>query len=262
ASIGSKLASAKRYADRDALSDLAGEVRRRATAVAGQVFASHSSESRRDFETAFALRHDELLAAVYQSRAARGRVVYQRSSFNSYGDLTGHWKLSMHSEPKILEPRELPVPLGLEQQQQVIENLDRLNQFAAEYERRGARVLFCATPLLDRLTAEGFALCLADLIDEHLTIPILAKPEEMIYGRELFYDTPNHLNWVGTCRRMAMLAERLDRHTAPVSDATIESQIAARDRAIRGPQREALIKNWTTYEGSVKTRETTWYRCE
>lgn len=132
-------------------------------------------------------------------------TIYQRSSFDTYGDFAAHRSLPPKLEPAI--DLSWPDPEAL--------NFDRsiaaLGEFAQACERAGARcfLAWCPTRRLQlEREADVFA-AIAARLDAEVAMPMLEQPAELGFADQDFFDRGPHLTGEAAAARSARLASAL-----------------------------------------------------
>ena len=227
----------KTYADEEALAATASKVRARLGHGWNQLLPRDLSETEQ-FEHAFSARRDELMELFEQAPGIVNReyprICYCRSAGNEFGDMIEHRGLPRPAKcADGLNLNDHPNLKDKEVSQQIATNLQRLNLFAKDCEAEGVRVYFAYPPLIDGPKARAFAPGYRAMVERHLDIPILNDAEEMILAEELFFDSPHHLTWRGTCVRMRNWISGLDRYLEPEVPMSPARHVASRDSAVR-----------------------------
>lgn len=234
--IATRLSEMKRYADSQALSDLAAYIRRSAATLESRLDPADEIVLRREFDAAFDELRERLIETVRRHPVVR-TTAYRRSLFNRYGDYTGpvvspeRADTVDKSEWDKMESRA-SIPPDAAGRMKV--NLGRLNMFANECRSKGVQVFFMYPPLFKSPHTEHFTAQLTAIVEEHLRMQPLFPVEDVVFDVDLFYDTRNHLTWEGTRRRMVAVATALDEHFEPRTHQSVVRQVAERDRAVRG----------------------------
>lgn len=226
----------KQYADSRALPEFADDARGLLGDLYFEAFTQRVSERNR-FDREFAKHRAELTKAFYNRPFFLDRTcaqkVCRRRAFNKYGDIIYHRGIP---HPKFAEYRfhlNLPDLTNPQTTATIKANVEWLNRFAGKLEARGVDVLFAYPPIAKGDGARAFAAYYAALIEEHLEVPVINNINDMFYGRRLLFNTDQHLNWRGTCRRMTNLVKSLDKHLKPTTPLSPAAHVAARDRAVR-----------------------------
>ena len=132
--------------------------------------------------------------------------IYAKASFNEYGDI------------KVDRPfNEMPknydtsMPVALTTDLLDTEFIDYLNKYAAQCERKGAKVYFSFSPInadsvisTDEEKAEFY-----NELNERLDFPVISNIDDYVLDSGFFYDTNFHLNSTGALQRTSLLADDL-----------------------------------------------------
>lgn len=148
--------------------------------------------------------------------APPGTNPYSRSGFNEFGDIVAHYS----RDPV---PYELfPIALHEENLARVI---DRINAFGDACRSRGVKVFFSFSPMAEEMqeSAGDELRRIHNRLVAELTVPVLHRPEDVVYPRDHFYDTPLHLSRRGTERRTQLLIDRLNQ-TLPIASRAADSR--------------------------------------
>lgn len=125
--------------------------------------------------------------------------IYTRSSFNEYGDFTGHYGL-----PQVYE-------LGQRFTFEYSEwgGIDELNRLNREVEKKGAQLyyIYPAYPIQDFDRNREVLTRLDEDMRRELTFPILGEIEGSLYPETLFFDTAYHLQREGVIDRTEYFIE-------------------------------------------------------
>lgn len=146
-----------------------------------------------------------------EGAAAALRARMRRSKVNRYGDLVSHRGRSPRRNIGTLElgPGITAESLG--------PRIERLNEFHKLCKSRGVKVVYSYPSIVEDMYPK--AKPTIDLIDselrEHLTIPVIHKPEDMLFPRDLFYNTGYHLLGEGPRERTERLVEALRPYLDP-----------------------------------------------
>jgi hypothetical protein len=133
--------------------------------------------------------------------------VYNRRSFNEYGDVVSHLgKPGMNPDSIYVGP--LP-PLATFN----AETIDLLNAIADEARQRGATAVFMYPSYIDRsLEVNSAAIdSLRRKVEPRLAMRVVGTPADFAYPGELFFDTRFHLNETGRRVRTLRMIELLER---------------------------------------------------
>jgi len=138
--------------------------------------------------------------------------VYNRHSFNQYGDVVSHLgKKSMN--PDSIYVKELPPPKDFNKR-----TLDELNEIGDAARERGAHAYFLFPSYIDRSYTinTGAIGWLKDRLSKGMNVPILGSPSDFVYPSNWFFDTRFHLNELGRGPRTVQMIEIL--RTARAAD--------------------------------------------
>jgi hypothetical protein len=131
--------------------------------------------------------------------------VYNRRSFNQYGDMMSHLgRKSM--KPEAIYAGDLPPASEFSR-----EAVEELNDIADAARSRRARVYFLFPSYMDRAYNNN-ASAIAGLqsrLEREMRIPILGAPKDFVYPSNWFFDTRYHLNDLGRGPRTANMVEIL-----------------------------------------------------
>jgi len=132
------------------------------------------------------------------------RLYHRRAGFNAHGDIVAH----LTAKPPGLNERVFQFRY---REELVTKSIARLNEFAADAERRGAKVFFSHPPLPEEIYASNRAELekLEARLKSDLKLPQLDRLEELVFPIEDFFDTWYHLAAPGVEKRTKLLAERL-----------------------------------------------------
>jgi hypothetical protein len=129
--------------------------------------------------------------------------VYNRRSFNQYGDMMSHLgRKSM--KPEAIYAGELPAAKEFSRAA-----LEELNDIADAARSQGARVYFLFPSYMDRAYSNN-ASAIAALerrLAREMRIPILGTPKDFVYPSNWFFDTRYHLNELGRGPRTMKMIE-------------------------------------------------------
>jgi hypothetical protein len=131
--------------------------------------------------------------------------VYNRRSFNQYGDMTSHLgRKSMH--PDSIYVGELPPVKEFNRRA-----LDELNDIGDAARSRRAHAYFLFPSYIDRsYTINTAAIAgLERRLATDMRIPILGTPSDFVYPSQWFFDTRYHLNQLGRSPRTAKMIQIL-----------------------------------------------------
>jgi len=160
--------------------------------------------------------HNQLRQALHGAVRSDGKSVYRRGAFNQYGDVIGHHDRQSRYHGYL---KQDPDQLRKVKMQQIDEAhldgvIDRLNLFSRQCQRKGAWVGFTFPPLAE----DAYALWQHNLkrieqrLQQHLAMPLLLRPAEVVYPTSEFYDTCYHLNARSKRHRTTKLAASLQVH--------------------------------------------------
>lgn len=131
--------------------------------------------------------------------------VYNRRSFNQYGDVTSHLgRKSMHPDSIYVSN----LPPSSEFNRRTLDDLDDIGEGARS---RGAHAYFLFPPYIDRSYAinTGAIAALGQTLAKDMQIPILGTPKDFVYPSNRFFDTRYHLNQLGRGPRTVKMIEIL-----------------------------------------------------
>jgi hypothetical protein len=135
--------------------------------------------------------------------------VYNRRSFNEYGDVVAHLgKEGLNPDSIYVGP--LP-PLATFN----AETIDLLNEIADEAKNRGATALFMYPSYIDRSLALNRAAIdsLRQKIEPKIRLRVVGTPADFSYPGSHFFDTRFHLNELGRRVRTQRMIEMLRQAT-------------------------------------------------
>lgn len=131
--------------------------------------------------------------------------VYNRQSFNEFGDVVAHLgRKGMNPDSIFVAP--LPSIKTFN-----AETLDQLNEIADEAKAQGATAYFMFPSYIDR-SYEINAAAIDSLrrrLEKGMRIPILGTAQDFSYPKEYFYDTRYHLNQMGRDLRTRRIIQTL-----------------------------------------------------
>jgi len=131
--------------------------------------------------------------------------VYNRRSFNQYGDVVSHiGRAGMHPDSIYVGP--LPAMKEFNDN-----TIDDLNDIAGEAARRGARSYFMYPSYIDRSYILNAAAIdsLSKRLSRSLRMPVAGTPRTFVYPGTYFFDTRYHLNEEGRRRRTVQMIRLL-----------------------------------------------------
>jgi hypothetical protein len=131
--------------------------------------------------------------------------VYNRHSFNRYGDVVSHLgKKSMNPDSIYVKP--LPPPKQFNRK-----TVDELNDIADRAREKGAHAYFLFPSYIDRsyLINSGAIEWLRLRLARQMRVPILGTAEDFVFPARWFFDTRFHLNETGRGPRTLKLIEIL-----------------------------------------------------
>jgi len=131
--------------------------------------------------------------------------VYNRHSFNQFGDVVSHLgKKSMN--PDSIYVKELPPPKDFNKR-----TLSELNEIGDAARERGAHAYFLFPSYIDRSYKmnTGAIDWLKDRLSKGMNVPILGSPADFVYPSNWFFDTRFHLNELGRGPRTVKMIEIL-----------------------------------------------------
>jgi hypothetical protein len=138
--------------------------------------------------------------------------VYNRHSFNQYGDVVSHLgKKSMN--PDSIYVKELPPPKDFNRR-----TLNELNEIGDASRERGAHAYFLFPSYIDRSFSinTGAIGWLTNRLSKGMNVPILGSASDFVYPSSWFFDTRFHLNELGRGPRTVKMIEIL--RTARAAD--------------------------------------------
>lgn len=138
--------------------------------------------------------------------------VYQRNSFNEFGDVVVHYDL----ENREISRTTVDIQVNKQSIQQTIKVLNEFNQLARN---KNVLVFFSYPPLLKEIyeyNLENIHLIEAEM-NEKAEFIILDTPKNHAFTNEYFFDTEYHLNRKGVQRRAENLANKLLKHMPKVA---------------------------------------------
>jgi hypothetical protein len=245
-SVWERWTSTKTYADREALAELSKNSRTRmlhlfaGSAQPTELSARPSDTNGGKDSAKESLRRARLerqfdrqigpLLRIAQRRYDGMIGIYQRTTFNEFGDATHHRPLTFRAQHLIAD---FNFVLDDETEPKLRESIDLLNDFGEYCESCGAKVYFAYTPIPPTDVAREFAARYEPIMNESLEFPILFPIRRSFTRPNELFDTTAHLNWEGSLRRTGVLCEALDRHLKPTVRLPVDEQLAMRDRAVR-----------------------------
>ncbi len=121
-------------------------------------------------------------------------LTYRESSFNRYGEI----------KPNFRKGSKAPFLYRLIIDRHSVEKVvDEINTFHDMLAEQGTRMVFIFPPIPE--TAYDFEydrlLLIQSVFDEKADFPVLNTVHEAVYPSELFYDTPYHMNEIGSTFR-------------------------------------------------------------
>ena len=193
------LSTALLYAPNDRVGDFIGSY-----SVVDVVFRPRVENARRSFLRAAAAA----VGKENQFFPPDTNPVYNRRSFNSFGDVVSHLgREGMNPDSIFVGP--LPAMQTFNE-----ETIDFLNGLAKHAERNGARVYFMFPSYIDRALERNSAQIdsLRAKLDQNLRIPILGTARDFAYPGSHFFDTRYHLNEAGRSARTRQMAAMLSQY--------------------------------------------------
>jgi hypothetical protein len=164
--------------------------------------------------------------SVIRGRETKSEI-YQRSSFNEFGDVVAHYGRTSNTMMQT-------EPLPRIDQERLDMAIEYLNSFAEDCRRRGIAVYFSYPPLPDvRFDSSSAIVKAVDReLQSRLEMPLLNRPQEVVFPLDNFFDTTYHLSEAGGVKRTqvvadALLARRRIASTAAGSDWTAPVSSAA-----------------------------------
>ncbi len=132
--------------------------------------------------------------------------IYAEDVFNSHGDMIGHL-----NEPQTMHPFT-----KMELEYRYWEGIEKINSFCKIMQDSGVTVYYSFPPYLDAAynINEKIVAKIYEDLSKGLTIPILDQPKDIVYPRDLFYDTFYHLNQKGKEKRTQALILLLEKQLA------------------------------------------------
>jgi plasmid stabilization system protein ParE len=117
--------------------------------------------------------------------------VYNRHSFNAYGDVVSHQNRKGHDPDSIYVA---PLPPMKDFNRHTLDDLNSVQDRAIEV---GARAYFMYPSYIDRSYVINVAAIdsLARKLRENLEMPIIGTPRDFVFPKTYFFDTRYHLNW-------------------------------------------------------------------
>jgi hypothetical protein len=154
--------------------------------------------------------------------------LYQRSSFNSYGDVVAHHGRTIRADIR----KTLPAVRGEHLQSAI----DSLNRLAGHCRSSGIEVYLAFPPLPESTYASSAAELRAvqEALEGGLDMPLLQQPHDVVFPSEDFYDTAYHLGQSAGVKRTRALADALLRardQPARVAEASDPSPDPSPDRS-------------------------------
>lgn len=143
---------------------------------------------------------------VLCGRHEREHGVYDRNSFNEFGDVIAH----RNALP--VRRRSLFTDAALWSGETDARWLERLRRFVAGCEARGARVVIFFPPIprsmfaRDRERFQEYVFSQKALFGER----VLGRLEDIPFPEEMFYDSAYHLTGAGSAMRTSMIIRRLE----------------------------------------------------
>jgi hypothetical protein len=138
--------------------------------------------------------------------------IYQRSSFNQYGDVVAHYG----QDSGVIKQNE---PLPPIDPQCLDEAVDLINEFSRECRERGIAIYYSYPPIPENRFASS-----ADVVNQvderlrsKLEIPLLDRPSEFVFPLDHFFDTSYHLSEQGGEKRTRAVADALVARTGVAS---------------------------------------------
>jgi hypothetical protein len=133
---------------------------------------------------------------------------YRRDAFNQYGDLVGHYPLTLR-----LKKSELIVGPSASQvtPEKIVRAINGLNEFNEECRRREVQVFYSFPPIPQELFENDATVIktIASELQRRLQFTILDTPEEATYPIENFFDGYYHLTGEGSEKRTDRLINKL-----------------------------------------------------
>lgn len=130
--------------------------------------------------------------------------VYSRNNFNEYGDMVGHHG----KQSKEIKGTQ---PITRCSRRRLKNAIRRLNEFDQMCQAAGARCFFSYPPIPeDRFRASRKIIRRIEAkLAKQLDMPILHRPNDIVFPMEFFYDTTYHLGQEGARQRSEIVAASL-----------------------------------------------------
>ena len=144
-------------------------------------------------------------------RKKEGRI-YERSSFNEYGDVVAH-----HGRPTPAaidtSPLTEPDPRRLERAIKI------LNRFAQECDDRGATVYLSYPPMPTEKYAASVKVIahITQTLESELQIPVLHRSDQFVFPLDQFFDSSYHVTKAAGDRRSRDIARAVQQRRSPQS---------------------------------------------
>jgi hypothetical protein len=152
---------------------------------------------------------------LFDSQDQRVPGIYERGSFNEFGDHVKHYGVDRNS----VHHEMGAVRLDLDKSH-IIENIETINQFCERCQQRGASVVFTHAPLsatngaAQPETKQRFEATLVS----GLTCPVITSVDQLTFEDDLFFDTEYHLTEAGATKRTAVLCRQILRYQDRLSE--------------------------------------------
>ncbi len=147
------------------------------------------------------------LKYMTSARTPKGQhVAYQRKNVNAQGDIVGHLEMSNFEFPvKVEKDREINMDV-----------IKYLNDFYMDCHAAGAEVYLAMTSFEQKsyFKSSESIKKLEKAMNERLDMPMLAPPARYRFSKDLFFDTPEHLNGLGRDIRTDYLIQDLEKARA------------------------------------------------
>ncbi|MBD3882059.1 hypothetical protein IFO70_09845 [Phormidium tenue FACHB-886] len=134
---------------------------------------------------------------------------YQRSTFNKYGDVVGHYELPSLTEEVASDGKTFEF-----QPQAIQQAVQYMNDFYAVAKAKDVKVVYVYPPLVDRLLLKSQPEIqkIESALSNELKFPVLDRPADVAYPDSYYFDTRYHLNKIGVDARSKHLVEKLSQY--------------------------------------------------
>ena len=152
---------------------------------------------------------------LFDSPDQRRYEIYERGSFNEFGDHVNHYGVARESVQHHMGTVYLDLHSDLDKRY-FIENIEAINRFCDHCNALGANVVYTHAPLsaarcvANRKAKEMFESTLAS----NMKCPIITSLDQLTFEDKLFFDTEYHLTEAGANKRTAIFCRQLLRHQA------------------------------------------------